>query len=97
MTNKAPELLPCPFCGGEAEMRERMDENIWDHSTVKWVSVGCKNIDCDLQGFDWPEDVEPNAVALWNTRADQQAIEATREEGYAAVSRRSCKGCSLGN
>lgn len=65
-----PNLLPCPFCGGEAELRERMDENIWDHSQVKWLSVSCGNMDCDAVGFDWPEEADPNAVDLWNTRAD---------------------------
>ena len=79
----ALELLPCPFCGGEAEVRERMDENIWDHSTVKWVSIGCSEIDCEIHGFDWPEDAEPNAADLWNTRANQQALEAAEARGYA--------------
>ncbi|AUQ64392.1 Lar family restriction alleviation protein [Phaeobacter inhibens] len=79
---EAPELKPCPFCGGEAETHERMDENIWDHSQVTWVSVSCGNIDCDFQGFDWPLEAEPNAFGRWNTRADtalQEEVERLRE------------------
>jgi len=68
------DLKPCPFCGGEAEIRERMDENIWDHSQVVWQSVSCGNIDCDLQGYDWPKEAEPNAVERWNTRADPSPV-----------------------
>lgn len=64
------DLLPCPFCGGDATVRERLDENIWDHSTVTWLSVRCSN--CDVI-FDWPKchqeiDGEPYAVTQWNAR-----------------------------
>jgi hypothetical protein len=82
---EAPELKPCPFCGGEAEYRVRNDENIWDHSQVRWVHVHCGNMDCDNYGFDWPEEAEPNSVERWNTRADlhTEAIEAAEQRGYA--------------
>ena len=83
------ELKPCPFCGGEAIFYVRMDENIWDHSQVRWESISCNNMECDAQGFDWPVEARPNARDRWNTRTDaitpQQAAEVllNNEEVFA--------------
>ena len=87
------KLKPCPFCGGEAEIRTRMDENIWDHSQVTWQAVSCGNLDCSCQGFDWPKDAQPNAVELWNTRPTSPAEAAKVGEAalYGLFDRRGIK------
>tara|TARA_X000001316_G_scaffold12129_2_gene5696 strand:- start:704 stop:1150 length:447 start_codon:yes stop_codon:yes gene_type:complete len=59
----APELKPCPFCGGDASASPDSE-----HSTafvLTHYSKGCP-ID-DL--WDWYPD-EEQAITAWNTRAD---------------------------
>lgn len=51
-----PELLPCPFCGGEAEIRRYGD-------TRKSTIVGCVDCHCEIEG---PETF--NHGTQWNTR-----------------------------
>lgn len=55
----APELKPCPFCGGEARYQI-------DHTTEERNSVWCGK--CDFGMFD-PDDTG-SVVTAWNTRAD---------------------------
>lgn len=57
------ELLPCPFCGGEA--------NVIDHHNDDGsVSVGCNNDTClGFSGLGWLYKTEAEAIAAWNTRA----------------------------
>ena len=51
----AEALLPCPFCGGEAELRSG--------GTWRWVH-------CLTCGADGPTDIHKSvAVAGWNKRA----------------------------
>lgn len=50
------ELLPCPFCGGEA----RADRG----SAIAWVE--CRTPGCDGQQM---HDELEDAIAAWNTRA----------------------------
>jgi Lar family restriction alleviation protein len=61
------ELLSCPFCGGEATLRN-------DHATADRVWVECQHC--------WVEQSAAvpmaEAVAAWNTRA---ALNAGVEEG----------------
>lgn len=55
MTN---ELLPCPFCGGEAEKATSSDG---------FTSIGC--LRCNpLFGVMVQRDTEAEAAAIWNTR-----------------------------
>jgi len=63
------ELKPCPFCGGEATIK--------DHRTI-WV-VNCTNCDAVMLGerapepeTEMPDDYwlyfEETAIKAWNTR-----------------------------
>lgn len=65
----ALELLPCPFCGGEAE---------W-----KSGGPGCAFITCKSCPAETGDGSIPRIRVAWNTRADlhQQALDAAREEG----------------
>lgn len=69
-------LKPCPFCGGEPDIRTRMDEDIWTHNIVKWTGVHCA--ECGI-GFEWPPGAEPDAAEQWNTRATFQPDGERRE------------------
>ena len=69
-----PVLLPCPFCGGEAEV-ERSGTNRRSHI------IACTDCGCRLEtGETW------NAGSAWNTRqptqsdAVQAEIEALRHD-----------------
>jgi Lar family restriction alleviation protein len=73
---EALELKPCPFCGGEPDIRTRMDEDIWTHNIVEWTGVHC--VECDI-GFEWPPGAEPDAKEQWNTRATLQPSGERRE------------------
>ena len=67
----APELLPCPFCGGEAHI----DGTSWttrDGKDQAWVT--CKS--CKTYG---PSST--NAIAAWNRRAALAAHEQGEGEG----------------
>ena len=54
----APDLLPCPFCGGEAE-------TVTGPIPRKW---GVRCINCDVWRDDRCES-EGDAITAWNTRA----------------------------
>ena len=57
----APDLLPCPFCGGKPYL-------------ANVEMVGCAYVvctDCRVQGDDMSKD---RAVSSWNARAGLQAI-----------------------
>ena len=74
------ELLPCPFCGSEAELNGPSSSGSW---------VECTNSDCGAAGgYDF---VWTSAIKKWNTRATppyydacvndlMQVIESQREE-----------------
>ena len=68
MTSEAPELLPCPFCGGEAE---------W-----KIGGPGCAFISCKSCPAETGDGSIPRIRTAWNTRADlhQQAIAAAYKD-----------------
>lgn len=71
LMQQAPELLPCPFCGGEATMR--MIGNV--HSTRKCVvkCSGCRyeRTDAVLRyGDEW---LLKTAIAAWNRRTALRA------------------------
>ena len=70
--NRAVELKPCPFCGGEAKMQFGWPAQ-QGKDRQKIVFVMCKTCRCKTQTIRqapyqaW-EDCKRYAVALWNTR-----------------------------
>jgi Lar family restriction alleviation protein len=64
------QLLPCPFCGGKADILSAAG-NICDY----WIT--CAN--CGADGSC--EDTRAETIAAWNTRhtATAEALEAMRE------------------
>ena len=54
------ELLPCPFCGGEAQDAEC--EGLW--------AIACFNFGCNHVQTEWMLTRE-EAVVAWNTRAER--------------------------
>jgi len=67
--NRTTELLPCPFCGGEA----RPVKQIEGRYAIARYSVSCKG--CGLVAFY--EATEAEAIAAWNTRT------ATTDEDFS--------------
>ena len=62
----APDLKPCPFCGGDVFHIQSWEGDSHD--------VGCFNSECPIKPNAWAE-TEDEAIAAWNTRAvDPAAI-----------------------
>ena len=57
------KLLPCPFCGGEADIEEIPGSPYTDESYV--YGVGCK--ECNI---GWYEDTKEEAIERWNRRME---------------------------
>ena len=54
------KLLPCPFCGGEAAVRD-----IKEPSVNGWI--GCQRCRCFM---DFVKSGKPQAIAAWNSWAE---------------------------
>ena len=77
--SEAPELLPCPFCGGEASATNYIVEGAVRCSDCR-AYVSRTHGQYDEAGYE-------EAIAAWNTRADLSAnlIAAARREGWEAA------------
>ena len=74
------ELLPCPFCGGEAYVHEHYSCPGYDRNGKYpnyepiGYAVGCMTLDCrgkrENTGFMY--NTEAEAIEAWNTRADER-------------------------
>ena len=64
------KLLPCPFCGGEADIEE-ISGNPFTNEPYTWA-VGCK--DCNI---GWYKETKEDAIAAWNRRAEPHWIPVT--------------------
>lgn len=62
-SEKAPDLLPCPFCGGAALVAPDSE-----HSTAFTLTHHSKGCPID-DLWDWYPDIN-QAIAAWNTRAE---------------------------
>ena len=58
-TPRTDELLPCPFCGGEAALRD----------LAGWEVI-CKNMQCGANHLS-DDPSKEGAVKAWNTRSPQ--------------------------
>ena len=63
------QLLPCPFCGGEACVEE-----VARH---KWIAICADKYRCGTEG--WFEDTRDEAIAAWNRRAESADLAALRQ------------------
>lgn len=61
-------LLPCPFCGGEARLDQRETQSLWNSSDAIFSHVTCD--ECDIHGQDFCDDPDgEEAIEWWNRRA----------------------------
>lgn len=60
-----PELLPCPFCGGEVTEAQFQGETPWTREPKVWYRTYC--VMCDY-GMSEPINYE-KLVSRWNSRA----------------------------
>jgi hypothetical protein len=72
-TPETPTLLPCPFCGGEAEMNQTWSS--WD--------VMCHSDLCGVRPVSDGYDTQSEAAAAWNTRHLDPATLALARLGAA--------------
>lgn len=90
----ATELLPCPFCGGDAEIFDAVEAG----SQAKVVC--CKKCMCSSRVvFALMDDVTFDLVSAWNARADlarpvtvAEAAKVRETDDEAAVMRRLIEG-----
>ena len=69
------KLLPCPFCGGEAEMGE--DYSYW-HGLLLSYKPHCSKCGCNIGMFS----DKTEAIEKWNTRKPMERIvEIIKEVG----------------
>ena len=61
------ELKPCPFCGGEAELREERG------LTRTLFFVSCENDNCGVvvETRNSVSSTKVGAIEAWNRRADE--------------------------
>ena len=71
------DLLPCPFCGGEAKVGTHENPALG----VMWFLAGCLR-PCDVSPETKIFGTEAEAIAAWNTRATQwQPTETAPRDG----------------
>ena len=74
------QLLPCPFCGGDAKYEAEGEWQYYDAWSVECRVCGasvCGNADMRVSGAS----AKAEAIAAWNTRhtATAEALEALRQ------------------
>lgn len=70
------ELLPCPFCGGDAHLA-------WYNRTEEQIAVECENLHC--LGFICGSKTPEEAIARWNNRAKNNGLKNCPFCGSIAV------------
>jgi Lar family restriction alleviation protein len=75
METVSEDMLPCPFCGGEVEVREMMSD-----MGRQWFDVGCRHCEASGPAFEFdPEadeerEMTAQAIAAWNRRAPSELL-----------------------
>ena len=81
-------LLPCPFCGGEADVEE-IPGSPFTNEPYMWA-VGCE--ECNI---GWYKETKEEAIAAWNCRAD--AVPVVRGKWTHGINEnfRTCSACNI--
>lgn len=58
------KLLPCPFCGGGADIEE-VSASPFEEELATFWAIGCK--ECNI---GWYEEDKSKAITKWNCRAE---------------------------
>ena len=71
VSDKQPDLLPCPFCGGSVKMEEGEETRDYLHGRRRWWGIICRNTinrggSCAIQIS--PQASIEAAVDRWNMR-----------------------------
>jgi len=75
------KLLPCPHCGGEAEIEEVEDDFDDDTDTGMYYSIGCCDAGCiGHESFGGAWDTPKEAARLWNLRVFIPVVELEWKE-----------------
>jgi len=78
------KLLPCPHCGGEAEIEEVEDDFDDDTDTGMYYSIGCCDAGCiGHESFGGAWDTPKEAARLWNLRVFIPVVELEWKRGIA--------------
>ena len=80
--NRTTELLPCPFCGGKAELC------VHDATGVSWVRC----VECEAGGGATSSKM---AIENWNRRAERECEPKWTMQGYTQTQEFWC--CECGN
>ena len=86
----ATELLPCPFCGGEADIS---DEGNDTEPERYWAY--CTNPSCFVEGTA-VYATEAEAIAAWNTRAERTCKREKHGRKMDGSWRMRCSECGYG-
>ena len=89
--NRTTELLPCPFCGGEAEIK-RYQSGDWQ--VICYHADGCIMLESDLDNCYW-ENVQTLA-RQWNTRAERTCKREKHGRKMDGSWRMRCSECGYG-
>lgn len=89
------ELAPCPFCGGEVEIKTYRDEG-WEitcpnHDWPKGGSRKASDLAADIGMYTWGlgDEAKQALITAWNTRAAPggQPAKLTAEQVREAIER----------
>ena len=58
------EMKPCPFCGGEVELRDKLDRGYGDETSF----IHCTKCHMWFEKFDYRGMGHDNIIKEWNTR-----------------------------
>lgn len=79
MSEETKKLLPCPFCGGEADL-EHYTVGTWDDPEDRY-EVDCTRCNASIES----QSTEAEAVEAWNKRAETTVETLMRVFAYDAT------------